>query len=73
MKSQNQQNPPSPKRRCVDSQGNVRVKFSAKDGGTTMPLVSGLTPNGCKILETKIKEAVSSLGGKLIVNFVNFR
>lgn len=73
MKSQNQQNPPLPKRKCVDSQGNVRVKFAAKDNGTTMPLVSGLTPNGCKILESKIKAAVNSLGGQLVVNFVNFR
>lgn len=75
MKKQNQQNPPLPKERRVDSKGNDHRRFAAKDGGTTMTLVTGLTENGCITLEETIKEAINKLGGKLSKNikFVNFR
>lgn len=71
-KTQNQQNPPLPNKKCVDSKGNKRFKFAAKDGGTTMPWVTGLTKNGCTVLENVLRETAAKLGGKVIVNFVNF-
>lgn len=72
-KTQNQQNPPLPNKKRVDSNGNDHRRFAAKDNGTTMPLVTGLTENGCIVLENAIKDTVNKLGGKLTVKFVNFR
>lgn len=69
---QNQQNPRSSNKKTVDANGNRRVKWAAKDNGTTMPLVEGLTRNGCKVLENKFRNAVEELGGKLLVHFVDF-
>lgn len=71
--TQNQQNPPLPKRKRVDTQGNDRRRFIAKDGGTTMILVEGLTENGCKVLENSFRNTVERLGGKVKVNFKPIR
>lgn len=73
-KTQNQQNPPLPNKKCVDSKGNKRFRFATKDGGTTMPWVEGLTKNGCEALEIAIRDTIDKLGGKIIKNikFVNF-
>ena len=71
--TQNQQNPPLPKRKRVDVQGNDRRRFIAKDGGTTMILVEGLTENGCKVLENSFRNTVERLGGKIKVNFKPIR
>lgn len=71
--TQNQQNPPLPKRKRVDAQGNDRRRFIAKDGGTTMILVEGLTENGCKVLENSFRNTVERLGGKVKVNFKPIR
>ena len=71
--TQNQQNPPLPKRKRVDAQGNDRRRFIAKDGGTTMILVTGLTENGCKVLENSFRNTVEKLGGKVKVNFKPIR
>lgn len=73
MNKQNQQNPPSKKSKRVDSKGNSFLKFAAKDHGTTMPIVSHLTENECKILENIIREFVNQTQGKIEVTFVNFR
>jgi hypothetical protein len=71
--TQNQQNPPLPKRKRVDAQGNDRRRFIAKDSGTTMILVEGLTENGCKVLENSFRNTVERLGGKVKVNFKPIR
>lgn len=75
MKSKplNQQNPPLPKRKRVDAQGNDYRRLIAKDGGTTMILVEGLTENGCKVLENVFRNNVERLGGKVKVGFKSIR
>lgn len=72
-KQLNQQNPPLPKKKRVDAQGNDHRRLIAKDGGTTMILVEGLTENGCKVLESVFRNSVERLGGKVKVGFKSIR
>lgn len=79
-KIQNQQNPPPPKSKCVDKEGNVFKKFAVctlcKDGKSksTTPIISGLTDNECLILEATLKSFVSHTKcGKILVDFTTFK
>lgn len=69
----NQQNPPLPKRKRVDSVGNDRRRFVAKSGNATLILASGLTQNACEILEASIRGSVKNLGGTVECNFIIIR
>ena len=73
MKKINQQNPPSPAKKRVDSNGNDSRKFAVKDGGTTMPIVIFPSENACKVFDQWMKNAIKDLHGKLLVKTVNFR
>lgn len=73
VKNVNQQNPPLPKRKRVDSTGNDRRRFVAKSGNATLILASGLTQNACDILEASIRGSVKNLGGTVECNFIIIR
>lgn len=77
--SQNQQNPPSRKKDCVDKQGNtfkrwgVYSKLADGKSKVTFPIVAGLTPNEITVLESKIRDFVArTKRGKIVCNFINF-
>lgn len=61
---QNQQNPPLPKKKRVDSQGNDRHRIIAKDGGASMILCEGMTMNACQIFIDSFSDNIKKLGGK---------
>lgn len=69
----NQQNPPLPKRKRVDSTGNDRRRFVAKSGNATLILASGLTQNACEVLEASIRGSVKNLGGTVECQFLTIR
>lgn len=69
----NQQNPPSPKKRRVDSDGNSRMRLFAKTGTATMCIASGLTQNACEVLEAHIKGCITNLGGNIECSFLIIR
>jgi hypothetical protein len=73
IRSSNQQNPPLPKRKRVDSQGNDRRRFIAKSGNATLILASGLTKSACEVLEAHIKGSIQNLGGKCECTFQTIR
>lgn len=58
----NQVHPPRPKKVRVDARGNETVQMWLRDGRTTMPFVTGLTPNGVSVLINSINTTLKSLG-----------
>lgn len=66
----NQQNPPLPKRKRVDSQGNERKRVFAKSGTATLLLAKGLTQNAAIVFTEKIREHADRLGGEACCDFV---
>ena len=73
IRKSNQQNPPLPKKKRVDSQGNDHRRFVAKSGNATLILASGLTQNACEILEATIRGSVKNLGGTVECQFLTIR
>ena len=73
VKIKNQQNPPLPKKKRVDSAGNDRRRFVAKSGNATLHLASGLTQNACEILEAHIRGSITNLGGTCECSFLVIR
>ena len=69
----NQQNPPLPKKKRVDSQGNDRRRFIAKSGNATLIIASGLTMNACEVLEAHIRGSITNLGGTCECSFQMIR
>ena len=69
----NQQNPPLPKKKRVDSAGNDRRRFIAKSGTATMIIASGLTQNACEVLEATIRGSIQNLGGTCECSFQPIR
>lgn len=68
-KLQNQQNPPLPKKKRVDTQGNDRRRFIVKSGNATLIIASGITTNGCTVLEKTIRDCITKLGGTCECSF----
>lgn len=66
----NQQNPPLPKRKRVDSQGNDRKRVFAKSGTATLLIAKGLTQNAAIVFTEKIREHADKLGGEACCDFV---
>lgn len=64
VRTKNQQNPPLPKKKRVDSLGNNRKRLFFKSGNATILFCKGLTEPGCKVLIEKIDEFMSKLGTK---------
>ena len=72
-KIKNQQNPPLPKKKRVDSMGNDRRRLVAKSGNATLIIASGLTVNGCEVLEAHIRGSITNLGGTCECSFLTIR
>ena len=67
---QNQQNPPLPKKKRVDTQGNSRKRLFAKSGTATLLLVSGITQPAADAYISSMIENAKKLGGKIECNFL---
>ena len=77
--NQNQQNPLLRKKGRVDNKGNtfkrwgVYTRLADRKSKVTFPIVTGLTPNEIKVLESKIRDFVSKTErGKIVCDFINF-
>jgi len=68
-KAINQQNPPLPKKKRVDAQSNDRRRFIVKSGNATLIIASGITTNGCTVLEKTIRDCITKLGGTCECSF----
>ena len=66
----NQQNPPLPKRKRVDAQGNSKKRIFAKSGTATLLLVSGITDNAATVFIQELQNNTERLGGKFECNFL---
>lgn len=66
----NQQNPPLPKKKRVDSQGNDRRRVFAKSGTATLLLAKGITQNAAIVFTEKIREHADRLGGECCCDFI---
>ena len=66
----NQQNPPLPKRKRVDSNGNDRRRVFAKSGTATLLIAKGLNTNAAIALTQKIRNNAEILGGECVCDFV---
>lgn len=73
MRGQNQNNPPLPKKKRVDVQGNDKRRVFVKSGNATMMLAKGLTKNACDILESKVVNAIKDLGGECTCSFIKWK
>lgn len=73
ISSKNQQNPPLPKKKRVDSHGNSKRRVFAKSGSATLLLVSGLTENGAQAFIESFKTNAEHLGGKVECSFLTIR
>jgi len=66
---QNQQNPPLPKRKRVDSKGNDRRRMILKDGGTTMIIATGCTDAAYSCAWARFVKDIEAAGGKVTVTY----
>lgn len=64
---QNQQNPPLPKRKRVDAQGNDRRRLIVKDHGSSMIVAEGATEACYNHAWSLFKSAIENGGGKVVV------
>lgn len=62
VKTQNQINPPLPKKKRVDNLGNSRKRVWVKSGTSTMLLCKGLTVNAAEALILSIRNYAERLG-----------
>lgn len=72
-KTQNQQNPPLPKKRRTDAKGNSFVRIIAKDGGASIILCEHITENAANVLINEFSRSIEKLGGKQKVQFKTIR
>ena len=70
MKTANQQNPPLPKKKRVDTLGNSCRRVFAKSGSATLLLVSGITEPGADAFINSLKDNAQRLGGSVECNFL---
>ena len=70
MKTTNQQNPPLPKKKRVDTLGNSKRRVFAKSGNATLLLVSGITEPGADAFISSLKDNAAKLGGKVECTFL---
>lgn len=66
----NQQNPPLPKKKRVDLQGNDRRRVYAKSGTATLLVAQNLTQNAADMLIESIKSNTKRLGGITSCTFI---
>lgn len=70
MSKTNQQNPPLPKKKRVDTLGNSRRRVFAKSGTATLLLASELTEPAADAFINSMRDNTVRLGGKLECNFL---
>jgi len=70
MSKVNQQNPPLPKKKRVDTFGNSKRRVFAKSGTATLLLASGLTEPGADAFIASLKDNTVRLGGKVECKFL---
>ena len=70
MSKVNQQNPPLPKKKRVDTLGNSKRRVFAKSGTATMLLASELTEPAADAFISSVKDNARRLGGKCECNFL---
>lgn len=70
MRTTNQQNPPLPKKKRVDTLGNSKRRVFAKSGTATLLLVSGITEPGADAFIQSVMDNAKRLGGKCECNFL---
>lgn len=63
-KQVNQQNPPLPKKKRVDSKGNDSRRLFVKSGTATLLLAKLPSENAAKIAQTDISKIIKNLGGE---------
>lgn len=66
----NQQNPPSSKKKRVDSKGNDHRRVFAKSGTATLMIAKGLTLNAASAFTEKMRENAQNLGGECTCDFI---
>ena len=66
----NQQNPPLPKKKRMDTLGNSKRRVFAKSGTATLLLVSGITKPGADAFIQSVMDNAQRLGGKCECNFL---
>lgn len=67
---ENQQNPPLPKKKRVDTLGNSKRRVFAKSGTATLLLVSGITEPGADAFINSVRNYAERLDGKIECNFL---
>ena len=72
-KAINQQNPPLPKKKRVDAQGNDKRRLFAKSGTATLQIAYGLTQEACDALVASIEQSIKNLGGVCSCTWVKFK
>lgn len=73
VKEQNQQHPPLPKKKRVDSKGNDKRRLFAKSGTATLQIAYGLTQPACDALVNTIEESIKKLGGVCSCTWIKFK
>lgn len=69
IKTQNQQNPPLPKKKRVDTMGNAKRRVFVKSGTATLMLLSGVTKPAADVFISHMVENAKKLGGKIECEF----
>ena len=72
-KHQNQQNPPPKRRKCVDKQGNIRMKGAVKTGTCTTIIAKHVTENGFNCAWSRFVKEIEDHGGEVSVSTVTFK
>ncbi len=66
----NQVDPPQPKAKRVDKQGNHRYRVFYKDGDASMLFTKGITKPAANVMITRLKEHMAKLGVELKGHFI---
>ena len=69
-RKQNQQNPPLPKKKRMDAEGNDHRRLFCKSGNATLMIASHLTSNSADVAIQEIINTVEILGGKIECSFI---
>lgn len=66
----NQQNPPLPKKKRVDSKGNDARRLFVKSGTATLLLAKLPSENAARIAQIDISKVIKNLGGEQQCDFL---
>lgn len=66
----NQEHPPLPKRKRVDSMGNNRKRMFFKKGDASMLFCKGITEEAARVFENSMRDTAKKLGVTIEGNFI---